>query len=108
MRISDWSSDVCSSDLMAVDIATNRHQGVAMGQQVTGQDFGHGERLVCRRGLSARTALRRASGKTPENNKIEEHTSELQSLMRNLVCRLLLAKKNKIKTITRKQNHLKQ
>src|SRR3546814_4484517 len=28
-------------------------------------------------------------------DRSEEHTSELQSLMRNLVCRLLLEKKNK-------------
>src|SRR3546814_15072233 len=33
-------------------------------------------------------------GGTALSNRSEEHTSELQSLMRNLVCRLLLEKKN--------------
>src|SRR3546814_8400429 len=32
MRISDWSSDVCSSDLGFVDIADRRHPRVALGE----------------------------------------------------------------------------
>src|SRR3546814_4591967 len=88
MRISDWSSDVCSSDLIAKDLHAGR---------VAGQD--HGVGLMCEQccaggftfefkecGLAAfgyavgaeqchRQHLRAAA-------RSEEHTSELQSLMR--------------------------
>src|SRR3546814_1635139 len=36
----------------------------------------------------------------------EEHTSELQSLMRNLVCRLLLEKKKRINSIIKKSTSI--
>src|SRR5688572_32542294 len=41
-------------------------------------------------------AGRKRGGDTPSSRRSEEHTSELQS-QSNLVCRLLLEKKNKIK-----------
>src|SRR5437016_7297947 len=50
----------------------------------------------------ARARARRARGREPSTRsegRSEEHTSELQSLT-NLVCRLLLEKKNKKKTLT--------
>src|SRR5438093_9145745 len=46
--------------------------------------------------------LRRDQGRTPEERRSEEHTSELQSLT-NLVCRLLLEKKKKRKRNTAEQ-----
>src|SRR5438046_3640435 len=68
--VSDWSSDVCSSDLVI------GHLG-----QVLARPLEH-ERLVGP-----------WQGAEPQVRS-EEHTSELQSLT-NLVCRLLLEKKKK-------------
>src|SRR3546814_6157977 len=95
MRISDWSSDVCSSDLVS------RHQAVAVAAQQP-------RRLPCapeaQRGLEAllrlreERALRRRDAGDAEGAqhrsralrprlarppRSEEHTSELQSLMRS-------------------------
>src|SRR3546814_9310079 len=101
MRISDWSSDVCSSDLLDTIYfldtgARQRHhqpaacvrcgmrsgkllgcgaeaRACAVGHQPRGQ--GAGKRVRCRtvRAQHAQGAAQRRS---------EEHTSELQSLMR--------------------------
>src|SRR3546814_7578470 len=94
MRISDWSSDVCSSDLPA---ATDRGTGGA--SMTAGAAFAL-ERLpqvMARVGLSRSEIYRRiAAGDFPQPVKLgerasawnaaevrsEEHTSELQSLMR--------------------------
>src|SRR3546814_8788010 len=110
MRISDWSSDVCSSDLvefLARRIAGDLHQLAALGQRgigigqdallvatVLGAVVGiemrdprrQGDRamedrfdFLEHRGLllpRSLTGLRRA-------HRSEEHTSELQSLMRH-------------------------
>src|SRR3546814_7520431 len=65
MRISDWSSDVCSSDLQGDDGVAK--VGVALdlvGQRVAGRD----DDARQPRGVELRS---------------EEHTSELQSLMRH-------------------------
>src|SRR5438046_3588174 len=63
--VSDWSSDVCSSDLQAELRRTQAQRELSLAQR----------RLVAE--IQSRS---------------EEHTSELQSLT-NLVCRLLLEKK---------------
>src|SRR3546814_7799073 len=98
MRISDWSSDVCSSDLSA-DPRTG--QVDALGDAA----FGGGKPTVHGFGTSRhRASLRRSERKAehqqgekapgrpcqggkpgPKDDKYrsEEHTSELQSLMRN-------------------------
>src|SRR3546814_5716128 len=93
MRISDWSSDVCSSDLDRAPAPPgdpHRPRGIAL-QQV--------EELVSRRvltnspglgirdsGLERATTTTRATGAngigTGAVKRSEEHTSELQSLMR--------------------------
>src|SRR3546814_10566902 len=95
MRISDWSSDVCSSDLrICVDVRPVRpidpflrdldRQGRGVGNAVGGQHADvmaePGEEL---RQL-AQPAGRNGVGrwKVPGNERSEEHTSELQSLMR--------------------------
>src|SRR3546814_6886852 len=77
MRISDWSSDVCSSDLAA-------HRRLA----VRGEDQA-GRALDPRRGLYDRHSLRRQRHdvrlpvlRDLAGDRSEEHTSELQSLMR--------------------------
>src|SRR3546814_8990437 len=90
MRISDWSSDVCSSDLIggggeaATDI-THRH------------DSHHGEHRSEKRAISSHRQRGDGFGRhgsrggggghrgpsvTAQTQRSEEHTSELQSLMR--------------------------
>src|SRR3546814_3789605 len=115
MRISDWSSDVCSSDLDA-----ERAQRFAFADQfieIEARDAGHRrhwplecafgdeqrlDQLAGRErsfahhradmGSLARTAQARAGEGARRHGGLrsEEHTSEPQSLMRNLyvVCRL--------------------
>src|SRR3546814_2158705 len=113
MRISDWSSDVCSSDLDAVlldvglflaveahaDAAFERGGIVEAAARVAGQAVGRGvahRRVSMRRprretgrinatarmggATAAGTGLRPASARAAARS--EEHTSELQSLMR--------------------------
>src|SRR3546814_6583864 len=76
MRISDWSSDVCSSDLSAflgaVRILTNASISRSSSVAMTG-------RRPTNSGISPN--LSRSSGST-DLSRSEEHTSELQSLMR--------------------------
>src|SRR3546814_10710268 len=69
MRISDWSSDVCSSDLT---VAAVRRQLDLDGRIVEPHDGGK------------RRTDRRLGGQidNPGMLRSEEHTSELQSLMR--------------------------
>src|SRR2546429_2834010 len=71
----DWSSDVCSSDLLRMSAPRRKPLSMRIG----------------RRSPSARTVCGSTSiGATQERS--EEHTSELQSRL-HLVCRLLLEKK---------------
>src|SRR3546814_7906848 len=92
MRISDWSSDVCSSDLRRRGRCNlgyqQRHRRTAVGGQCrTGieaepadpQQAGanHGIAQVMRRHWLMRPAAPRT-----DDQRSEEHTSELQSLMR--------------------------
>src|SRR3546814_9008432 len=78
MRISDWSSDVCSSDLTPAD-------GFAGGEHRS------------RAGGSAARFLRAGGcrGRYERQSRSEEHTSELQSLMRISYAVFCLKKKNK-------------
>src|SRR3546814_2956777 len=103
MRISDWSSDVCSSDLHEqnsrdqhashddgivalahglVDQAADARAGEhdlgedRRGDEVTDADAENGDRR--KHGDRQRIA----EGDTPFRKRSEEHTSELQSLMR--------------------------
>src|SRR3546814_9004873 len=93
MRISDWSSDVCSSDL--ADKHQDQHDihvGFPQERQVgrPGQP-GATIRLRTRSPPKSRgkcqnrrgiATVSRAPGKAPWARRSEEHTSELQSLMR--------------------------
>src|SRR3546814_10882795 len=111
MRISDWSSDVCSSDLSAIALARS-DLGVGVQQTRIRQRFrrharavgvakprkaiverqliegnGHGRVLLAGGDHCSRRSRCRRS---------EEHTSELQSLMR-ISYAVFCLKKNKLK-----------
>src|SRR3546814_1806685 len=121
MRIMDWSSDVCSSDLV---FGVAAEQGVQ--RQQAGQEHRHPEyagRDLCQRswfvaqckgeqhdyeegeqgGLQgvaaaapeeAEVADDQRLGGRPDHRRSEEHTSELQSLMRISYAVFCLQKKN--------------
>src|SRR3546814_1516474 len=110
MRISDWSSDVCSSDLAAL-------RGLRQAQGPRGC-HAEGAMLLLHRLTIVRRArvnvLRRNSGrrarprrKVPgprarsRPQRSEEHTSELQSLMRISYAVFCLKKKKQKKTKSR-------
>src|SRR3546814_10603663 len=105
MRISDWSSDVCSSDLahrplieieevlaFQIDNATGDRQRVLRKQS---HDSERGDRLAGAAfpneadGLAAAYRQgnvvdhRSGGGVAGKGHRSEEHTSELQSLLRN-------------------------
>src|SRR3546814_7104354 len=109
VRMSDWSSDVCSSDLRQAGLAAPaghcaRQRGVghegrpaaAARRAADGHRRGHGVWLdVLRRRtglLPARVRQRHWRGGVERS---EEHTSELQSLMRISYAVFCLKKKNK-------------
>src|SRR3546814_3169904 len=118
MRISDWSSDVCSSDLLlallpryraegksyvtiAFGCTGGRHRSVHCAERVarTLRDAGHAPTVVHRNLDSApQDGL---EGKPPPASpapRSEEHTSELQSLMRISYAVFCLKKKTKHKS----------
>src|SRR3546814_1669536 len=104
MRISDWSSDVCSSDLIPaqtsglygcqamMDVVQQVHvpaQRFAGGLEQFGDDakiFGRVPDIFGRQvgvgGFVEIFVLRPAIGRRHARHRSEEHTSELQSLMR--------------------------
>src|SRR3546814_7305524 len=125
MRISDWSSDVCSSDL-EWRIFDNPFPGagpVLLAERIEGDDlptvlgYGHGDVIrgydeQWRDGLSPWTIVEegdRIYGRGTADNKgqhrSEEHTSELQSLMRNSYAVFCLKKKKQNKYIRTKEKH---
>src|SRR3546814_7912428 len=107
MRISDWSSDVCSSDLvqpLSKRVSSALPCGVIDSMTASRSDFskrlsaGNANQADTRRSpttaLARRSAARRISGPSgigqelaakaapARDDRSEEHTSELQSLMR--------------------------
>src|SRR3546814_10210391 len=118
MRISDWSSDVCSSDLGDADpalggIAPAQGRGdMPLGRRAIGE--GSGLRLTARAdpppaGFDDDHAKEvEAGGDAVAPARSEEHTSELQSLMRNSYAVFCLQKKKhttKTHHIHRHQQH---
>src|SRR3546814_10805276 len=116
MRISDWSSDVCSSDLrpFAVDRADAPVAVIgAAGEEITAAvSEARAVSRAERQFLSI--ALRREAGTRAQRQaaliRSEEHTSELQSLMRNsyAVCCLQKKKQKTKEQNVRRQNIKKQ
>src|SRR3546814_5119865 len=116
MRISDWSSDVCSSDLQTARVDRSDVPGPARrtvrrvyhppecrNRSQDAADRGRGARhprphriAACRRQVHRQ---RSRAGRTC--GRSEEHTSEPQSLMRISYAVFCLNKKKHIKTNTR-------
>src|SRR3546814_1829239 len=88
LRISDWSSDVSSSDLHAAHLVGPDHQRAEVADELGKQ----GRNL----------ARHHFAGRTVEGQRSEEHTSELQSLMRISYAVFCLKKKKELKN---NENH---
>src|SRR3546814_9918332 len=106
MRISDWSSDVCSSDLRVMaltrnefcvherkgryeQVSFNNHVGLALGPDIDLRLFMSHWKIGFAVQENDRKSLQFFNGEGTAMHKIyltpdrsEEHTSELQSLMR--------------------------
>src|SRR3546814_10382032 len=95
MRISDWSSDVCSSDIAALR-RVSQADGVAelMGHYFLKQQRGLAVELAMPR-IERNIALDQAARVrlAERQGRSEEHTSELQSLMRTSYAVFCLKKK---------------
>src|SRR3546814_3142870 len=119
MRISDWSSDVCSSDLQAGPCGDARSCALRSRQQreqlLDGRvhcigarrdmievDIGGGEARVAEQTLHL---LQRVAQDQPRS---EEHTSELQSLMRTSYAVFCLKKNNQHSTIVHSVMHARR
>src|SRR3546814_8981823 len=110
MRISDWSSDVCSSDLRQLDPGAIAHQPeqmleARMGDAGIGRQMAH---VVDHQRRAQPRQPRRQRGKLAGIEqqlqvRSEEHTSELQSLMR-ISYAVFCLKKNK----QTQQHHIRQ
>src|SRR3546814_7624930 len=128
MRISDWSSDVCSSDLVADGDTVLVHGGTSgIGTMAIKLAALFGLTIIVTAGSDAKCAAARALGadhainyKTQDfvaevkaitggagvaavldmvgGDRSEEHTSELQSLMRNSYAVFCLKKKKNTTT----------
>src|SRR3546814_10345977 len=106
MRISDWSSDVCSSDLLSIKARALRGRGIAGGDRIelALNAAPQTNRLDIQLTLDA-PANGLVSGLTGTTKGLhmqiggkgrsEEHTSELQSLMRISYADFCLKKKTK-------------
>src|SRR3546814_1095898 len=110
MRISDWSSDVCSSDL-----GDDEERRADDGQAEAVEDRGNGHESLsgcgfegdlnvngkCGKGMRERPVRHRWDPSVrrycpPDRGRSEEHTSELQSLMRISYAVFCLKKKKTI------------
>src|SRR3546814_8032312 len=103
MRISDWSSDVCSSDL-AFFVGCYRWSTIRPGRKESGQRRLSGTAIKgVMRERQFRPFYQRLNvsrhGIRRHDQRSEEHTSELQSLMRNSYAVFCLKKKTINNTI---------
>src|SRR3546814_6755612 len=118
MRISDWSSDVCSSDLYSRSqgLTINALQVFVTPPCVLGgiDELCDSDCSTCRSGraIGASRAIVRRTGYQPRfrcigtdaaafRRRSEEHTSELQSLMRISYAVFCLKKKQKLLLINK-------
>src|SRR3546814_10753525 len=117
MRISDWSSDVCSSDL-----PFTRRQAAPLvheeqnGHSIPARDRSNEYSGICEAFPAAQPrpedeqGARRDIGEVQIQKRSEEHTSELQSLMRISYAVFCLKKKKikKHKPQTTTKSHVQQ
>src|SRR3546814_6622527 len=118
MRISDWSSDVCSSDLLARravrgggaarPAGTRRRRSPQRRRDRARLGCRKGDRRACDRRHAAGSGRRDRAAPLSDRQggvrtRSEEHTSELQSLMRISYAVFCLKKKNKTTTKTNPQ-----
>src|SRR3546814_7691609 len=105
MRISDWSSDVCSSDLSTSCARPTgpRARCIAADVRYPTQSANSNSNTAAKRAVtrSPNTCASvwpnsTPSSRTPHAVRSEEHTSELQSLMRISYAVFCLKKKNHI------------
>src|SRR3546814_1055739 len=93
MRISDWSSDVCSSDLQwlrgRAELRPARRE-----VRVRLRPPDRGSQAHPRSGRGDAAGLSEREGRSGRPHRSEEHTSELQSLMRISYAVFCLKKKN--------------
>src|SRR3546814_5490007 len=103
MRISDWSSDVCSSDLIGADLG-DAEMSRAIAAAVGGDTAAIGPELTRLRdaGVSPIPLLRGLVRRLMTIARSEEHTSEIQSLMR-ISYAVFCLKKKKSSSDTTKQ-----
>src|SRR3546814_9629738 len=76
MRISDWSSDVCSSDLRCISASNWRNSSLAQSPLLASSNKRPTSASSVSDGFGQLRTL------VMPVNRSEEHTSELQSLMR--------------------------
>src|SRR3546814_5058811 len=117
MRISDWSSDVCSSDLARLDLDVE-----AVVEQVLEREYlagaqqrdaeadvqARGDLLADAEHAAAQGARLGHAGVVEADLRSEEHTSELQSLMRisyAVFCLKKKSKQQKNQTVNKEQNN---
>src|SRR3546814_6574210 len=107
MRISDWSSDVCSSDLALNRLAFQRMDKdsniVLIGPMGAGKSA-LGRRIASHFGLHFVDTDALIEQRTGTSIRSEEHTSELQSLMRISYAVFCLKKKHKKNTTSTNKN----
>src|SRR3546814_1972061 len=107
MRISDWSSDVCSSDLFLMQLGSTRTRLWNEAEQAglirvctvsNSLEPGFRSLIFCNKSINDLGNWRRiddgADAVTTAPDRSEEHTSELQSLMR-ISYAVFCLKKNK-------------
>src|SRR3546814_1400029 len=105
MRISDWSSDVCSSDLIAreTDFESDSAQAAALKELLSETKFLANELESAQTAEALReipdsyadlTKSLSSVDRQLRAHRSEEHTSELQSLMRISYAVFCLKKKN--------------
>src|SRR3546814_6063241 len=97
MRISDWSSDVSSSDLLSKNDARRKLKGCAVKSGERGEN---GRSGGGRRRNQTASVGQGLGGWLRRRPRSEEHTSELQSLMRISYAVFCLKKKTTTKHST--------
>src|SRR3546814_5691463 len=130
MRISDWSSDVCSSDLLKRPTKSSQ-QSLTSGRSESKIEEGerhvwlgsagrsglcrplqHGPHRAPERGNRSRVCRRNCPqghrDDAGSHDRSEEHTSELQSLMRISYAVFCLKKKKHTDAYTNIEQHRKQ